>query len=221
MRVEGLVGEDARSSVARIAASDRALPASVPPMPPTSMPRRRRPSAASRSATSARHAVGRRRARRPRSACRSSTKSGSRPVRRACSRRARRRCVWVSSITSSVPCSARERRAARRGSRAPAGRSRCSSAPARRARRRRRRARAPRSSASTSLNSTTCVVSAGSTGGPTLPGRERDRAVASSDRERLVDGAVVAPVEDEDLRPAGDRAGRAGSRSGWRRSRSA
>ena len=48
-----------------------------------------------------------------------------------------------------------------------------------------------------------------------------DAAVASSADERLVDRAVVAPVEDEDLRPPGELARRAGSRSGWRRSRSA
>ena len=64
-----------------------------------------------------------------------------------------------------------------------------------------------RSSAATSLNSTTRVVSAAGTDGPT-------RALAGDDArrrrqrgERLVDGAVVAPVEHEDLRPPGDRAG--------------
>ena len=62
------------------------------------------------------------------------------------------------------------------------------------------------SSASRSLSSTTFVVSAGSTGGPTLPGANADRAVVAQRRERLVDGAVVAAVEDEDLRPARDRA---------------
>ena len=61
-------------------------------------------------------------------------------------------------------------------------------------------------SASRSLSSTTFVVSAGSTGGPTLPGANADRAVVAQRRERLVDGAVVAAVEDEDLRPARDRA---------------
>ena len=62
------------------------------------------------------------------------------------------------------------------------------------------------SSASRSLSSTTFVVSAGSTGGPTLPGANADRAVLAQRRERLVDGAVVAAVEDEDLRPARDGA---------------
>ena len=56
------------------------------------------------------------------------------------------------------------------------------------------------SSAGRSLNSTTRVVSEGFTGGPRLPLRgpttpSRER------RERLVDRAVVAPVEDQDLRP--------------------
>ena len=59
---------------------------------------------------------------------------------------------------------------------------------------------------------------AGSTGGPTLPCARR-RTVRLERGERLVDGAVVAAVEDEDLRPAGELAARAGSRSGWRRSR--
>ena len=61
-----------------------------------------------------------------------------------------------------------------------------------------------RSSASTSLNSTTRVVTAGSTGGPRLPLRARTIAVRAERRERLVDGAVVAPVEDEDGRPPGE-----------------
>ena len=49
------------------------------------------------------------------------------------------------------------------------------------------------------------VVAAGSTGGPMLPARATTCPVGSVD-ERLVDRAVVAPVEDEDLRPPGDGA---------------
>ena len=86
----------------------------------------------------------------------------------------------------------------------------------RRRRPRRARARAP----SRSLNSTTRVVSAGSTGGPMLPGRGDDRRRRRSG-EGLVDRAVVAPVEHEDLRAAGELRARAGSRTGWRRWRSA
>ena len=61
------------------------------------------------------------------------------------------------------------------------------------------------SSAARSLNSTTRVVSAIGTGGPTLPTRGAGRAVDQR-RDGLVDAAVVAVVEDEDLRPAGDLA---------------
>ena len=39
-----------------------------------------------------------------------------------------------------------------------------------------------------------------------VAGADADRAVLPQRRERLVDGAVVAAVEDEDLRPARDRA---------------
>ena len=54
--------------------------------------------------------------------------------------------------------------------------------------------------------------------------RRPDAALARPDLavdergDRLVDRAVVAPVEDEDLRPAGDLRERSGSRSGSRRS---
>ena len=65
-----------------------------------------------------------------------------------------------------------------RGSPAPGGRCRRSSAPAPRARRRRRPAPGRASRAGTSLNSTTRVVIAGSTGGPRLP----DRAAARPSR---------------------------------------
>ena len=58
------------------------------------------------------------------------------------------------------------------------------------------------STVSSSLNSATRVVSAGSTAGPTLPARERSVPPCERD-ERLVDRAVVAPVEDEHPRPAG------------------
>ncbi len=60
-----------------------------------------------------------------------------------------------------------------------------------------------RSRAARSLNSTTRVVSAGLTGGPRLPRRGLDPSVHERG-ERLVDRAVVAPVEDEHLRPPGD-----------------
>ena len=60
-----------------------------------------------------------------------------------------------------------------------------------------------RSSASTSFHSTTRVVSSRGTGGPRLPSAAR-RSRAVERRERLVDRAVVAPVEDEYLRPPGD-----------------
>ena len=63
-----------------------------------------------------------------------------------------------------------------------------------------------RSSASTSLNSTTRVVSSSGTGGPRFPSRATTCAVAQR-RERLVDRAVVAPVEDQHLRPSGDEPG--------------
>ena len=61
------------------------------------------------------------------------------------------------------------------------------------------------SSASTSFHSTTRVVSSSGTGGPRLPARATT-APSSQRGERLVDRAVVAPVEDEHLRPAGDEA---------------
>ena len=63
----------------------------------------------------------------------------------------------------------------------------------------------PRSSASTSFHSTTRVVSSGSSGGPTLPGRGTTRD-PFEDRQRLVDGAVVSPVEDQDLAAPGQLA---------------
>ena len=67
----------------------------------------------------------------------------------------------------------------------------------------RARVRAP----SRSLISTTrVVVRARATAGPMLPGA-RGAAVVADRCEGLVDGAVVAPVVDEDLRPAGDLPG--------------
>ena len=50
--------------------------------------------------------------------------------------------------------------------------------------------------------------------------RRDDAAVGVEGGEGLVDRAVVALVVDDDLRPAGDPAGRGGSRTGSRRSRS-
>ena len=64
-----------------------------------------------------------------------------------------------------------------------------------------------RSSASRSLISTIRVVSTGSTGGPTLP--SRDRPAVHELSHRLVDAAVIAVVVDQDLRPAGDLTGQA------------
>ena len=58
------------------------------------------------------------------------------------------------------------------------------------------------SSASRSLNGTTRVVIAGSTCGPIDPGRRRHLAGGVEQRQRLVDGAVVAPVHHADLRAA-------------------
>ena len=62
-----------------------------------------------------------------------------------------------------------------------------------------------RSTASRSLNAHTRVVVVTSAGAPTLPSRAHDPPVAQ-DREGLVDRAVVAAVEHEDLRavPRGD-----------------
>ncbi len=71
-------------------------------------------------------------------------------------------------------------------------------------------AMSPRASArrtpSRSLNSTTTVVSAGSTCGPDVAGLGDGLAVLADDRDGLVDRAVVAPVEDEHLGPALDLA---------------
>src|ERR1700761_8938025 len=63
-----------------------------------------------------------------------------------------------------------------------------------------------RSSASASFHSTTRVVSVIGTGGPTLPAPRPPPPLTVERRHRLVDRAVVAVVEDEDLRPAGDLA---------------
>ena len=62
-----------------------------------------------------------------------------------------------------------------------------------------------RSSASTSFHSTTRVVSASGDRRPDVA-LARDDAAVLERRERLVDRAVVAPVEDEDLRPPGELA---------------
>ena len=64
-----------------------------------------------------------------------------------------------------------------------------------------------RSSPSRSLNSTTRVVSSSATGLPMFPRRAATRAVRLEAGERLVHGAVVVVVVDEDLRPPGDVAG--------------
>ena len=57
-----------------------------------------------------------------------------------------------------------------------------------------------------SLNSTTRVVRATSTCGPTEPADRHDRPVRPEHRDRLVDRAVVAVVVDDDLRSTGDLA---------------
>ena len=50
-----------------------------------------------------------------------------------------------------------------------------------------------------SLNSTTLVVTAGSTGGPMLPGRGPGCSVGVKRDEGLIHRAVIAPVEDQNL----------------------
>ena len=62
-----------------------------------------------------------------------------------------------------------------------------------------------RSTEARSLNSATRVVTVGSTGGPTLPGRLTAAPSGPITHERLVDAAVVAVGEHEDLRPSGDQ----------------
>ena len=62
---------------------------------------------------------------------------------------------------------------------------------------------------STSLNSTTRVVWATSTCGPTEPRTGTTAPVLVEHGDRLVDRAVVAVVVDDDLAPAGDVAGEA------------
>ncbi len=63
--------------------------------------------------------------------------------------------------------------------------------------------------ASTSLNGATLVVSVGSTGGPIRPSRGTTRQWRVQRHQRLVDGAVVAPVEHEDLLAVGRLPGEA------------
>ena len=65
------------------------------------------------------------------------------------------------------------------------------------------------SRAARSLNGTTAVVAATSTCGPSAPGRGTTAPDGVEHGQRLVDGAVVAPVEDGHPRPAGQVAGEA------------
>ena len=116
--------------------------------------------------------------------------------------------VCVSSMTSSTPCRRVISRTAVEVARRRAARCRCWSAPAPSAGRRRRPRPAAGRGPRASLNGTTAVVTATSTCGPSAPGPRHD-PVAVEHGERLVDGAVVAPVHHRDPRPAGQVPGEA------------
>ena len=167
-----------------------------------------------------RHAERARRARRPRSPCRCVSMSGSRPHAAGRAARARpRTCASRRGSAASRPRASAG--AARRGSR-PSGRMipmfviagsaiTHATSPGASASR----------SASRSLNSIARVVSATSTGGPTLPSRATVAPSAPRTANVSSTDAVVAVGEADDLVAAGQRGARSAARCGWRRSRSA
>ena len=185
-------------------AVETALPASVPPTPPTSISSRPSPSqprlARTRSASSGRipHAP----AGTPAAIVLPTTTTSGRSPSRAVIPPGPAHRVWVSSMTSRVPVRSQAARTASchpgSGSTIPmfviaGSMSTAATSPDARA----------ASSAGTSLNGTTTVVASSGTGAPMLPRRETTRPSSSSDRIGLVDGAVVAVVDHEHLGTTG------------------